>query len=72
MHLISGSQISYASSDPDHKLSKNDSENKMQAIDILRMKEDVIIREIPEVSEHMKRINMIPLPLMFSRGDFGD
>ena len=44
----------------------------MQAIDILRMKEDVIIREIPEVSEHMKRINMIPLPLMFSRGDFGD
>jgi hypothetical protein len=34
------------------------------------MKEDVIIREIPEVTEHMKKVNMIPLPLLISKEDF--
>ena len=37
---------------------------------VARRKEDVVIREIPEMTENLRRVNMIPLQRTFNKNKF--
>jgi hypothetical protein len=43
-----------------------------EPVDMTKLKEEVIIREIPEVSGHMRKVNMIPLQAMINKGELKD